>query len=397
MNLFKNACVFSAELPAIDMMVNHLAEIPFEPIGETFVSRAGFILNSATAELVTPIEGGYSFSVRLDEKLLPKSAVKRAINDAIQSYADDNELDIADLDEDLIGLLSEQTMTKLIANALIKTSIVHCFYSEAAQYLIVPTTSKPLAQTVMSLLIKAVGSVKTSTIHVSNIKGGLTMRLKNFLGVDGEPGDEEAFSGFKLGASCLLKAKADRAKFDMADLTSARAGLVESLDGDMEVELMELIHAGVAFKLTHDFKLRGIQFLNELSEEEEQQLEEADSAFAWRLIAATQLLQVVALIEAICALFEYKREELTEAHIQTAPADEVPPTEGEVDSLYAEAVAFVREGERTSISAVQRKFKVGYNRAARMIERMVEDGVMTPGPDYDVYQENDLYRAKAKI
>jgi recombination associated protein RdgC len=397
MNLIKNAVVFSAELPSRDLMLGHLAEIPFAPVGETFVSRAGFILNSTTAELVTPIEGGYSFSVRLDEKLLPKTAVKRAIADAIIDYAEAEELEVSDLDEDLIGLLKEQTMAKLIANALIKTTIVHCFYSEAAQFLIVPTTSSPLAQVVMGLLIKAVGSVKTSTIHVSNIKGGLTTRLKNYLGMDGEDSDETAFDGFKLGASCLLKLKSDKAKFDMHDLTEASAGIREALSGEMEVELMELIHNDVAFKLTHDFKLRGLDFGGELTEEEEQKLEEADAAFAWRLVAATQLLQVVALIDALCTLFEYKREPLTDAHIRTAPADEVPLAEGEVDPLYAEAVAFVREGERASISAVQRQFKVGYNRAAHMIERMVEDGVMTPGPDYCVYQENDLYRAQAKI
>jgi recombination associated protein RdgC len=378
MNLIKNAVVFSAELPPLDLMINHLAEIPFAPVGETFLSRAGFIANSTTAELVTPIEGGYSFTVRLDEKMLPKAAVRRAMDDAIQAYADEHELIVADLDEDLVGLLSEQTMQKLIANALIKTSVVHCFYSEAAQYLIVPTTSKDLAQTVMSLLIKAVGSVKTSTIHVSNIKGGLTTRLKNFLGVDGEPGIEEAFDGFKLGASCLLKFKSDKAKFDMGDLTAASAGLREALNAEMEVELMELIHQGVAFKLTHDFKLRGVQFLNELTEDEQEKLEEADSAFAWRLVAATQLLQVVALIDALCNLFEYKREPLTEAHIQTAPADVPVLADDEVDPVYEEAVAFVRESLRASISAVQRKFKLGYNRAARLIERMEIEGVVTP-------------------
>ena len=380
MNLLKNAVVFSAELPSRDLMLGHLAEIPFAPIGETMVSRAGFILNATTGELVTPIEGGYSFSVRLDEKILPEVAVKRAVADAIQAYADENELLIADLDEDLVGLLHEQTLAKLIANALIKTTIVHCFYSEAAQFLIVPTTSKPLAQTAMSLLIKAVGSVKTSTIHVSNIKGGLTTRLKNFLGMDGEDSDETAFDGFKLGESCLLKLKSDKAKFDMDDLTAASAGLREALDAEMEVELMELVHEGVAFKLTHDFKLRGIQFLNELSEEEEQKLEEADAAFAWRLTAATQLLQVVALIDALCALFEYKREPLTEAHIQTAPTTPEPTADDQdmQDDLYDDAVAFVRETDRASISAVQRKFKIGYNRAARLIERMEMENVITP-------------------
>jgi DNA segregation ATPase FtsK/SpoIIIE, S-DNA-T family len=48
------------------------------------------------------------------------------------------------------------------------------------------------------------------------------------------------------------------------------------------------------------------------------------------------------------------------------------------DALYDEAIAFVIESRRASISAVQRKLRVGYNRAARLIEAMEEAGVVSP-------------------
>ncbi|CAI2797999.1 MULTISPECIES: DNA translocase FtsK [Pseudomonas] len=51
--------------------------------------------------------------------------------------------------------------------------------------------------------------------------------------------------------------------------------------------------------------------------------------------------------------------------------------DAETDALYDEAVAFVLESRRASISAVQRKLKIGYNRAARMIEAMENAGVVT--------------------
>ena len=47
------------------------------------------------------------------------------------------------------------------------------------------------------------------------------------------------------------------------------------------------------------------------------------------------------------------------------------------DDLYDEAVSFVLESRRASISAVQRKLRIGYNRAARLIESMEEAGLVS--------------------
>lgn len=49
------------------------------------------------------------------------------------------------------------------------------------------------------------------------------------------------------------------------------------------------------------------------------------------------------------------------------------------DPIYAEAVQFVREQGRVSISLLQRRFRVGFNRAARYVEQMEQDGIVTPG------------------
>ena len=51
--------------------------------------------------------------------------------------------------------------------------------------------------------------------------------------------------------------------------------------------------------------------------------------------------------------------------------------DAEQDALYDEAVAFVLHSRRASISSVQRKFKIGYNRAARLVEAMEMAGVVS--------------------
>ncbi|MFP4592468.1 DNA translocase FtsK 4TM domain-containing protein [uncultured Ralstonia sp.] len=52
--------------------------------------------------------------------------------------------------------------------------------------------------------------------------------------------------------------------------------------------------------------------------------------------------------------------------------------EGEADPLYDEAAAFVLNTRRASISSVQRQLRIGYNRAARLIEQMEAAGLVSP-------------------
>jgi S-DNA-T family DNA segregation ATPase FtsK/SpoIIIE len=69
-----------------------------------------------------------------------------------------------------------------------------------------------------------------------------------------------------------------------------------------------------------------------------------------------------------------------EANIPGVPPAEGAEGDGEQDALFDEAVAFVTQTRKVSISSVQRKLRIGYNRAARLVETMEEAGVVSePG------------------
>jgi S-DNA-T family DNA segregation ATPase FtsK/SpoIIIE len=50
---------------------------------------------------------------------------------------------------------------------------------------------------------------------------------------------------------------------------------------------------------------------------------------------------------------------------------------GESDPMYDQAVAIVLENRRASISLVQRHLRIGYNRAARLLEQMEKAGLVS--------------------
>ncbi|MBI2341764.1 MAG: DNA translocase FtsK 4TM domain-containing protein [Deltaproteobacteria bacterium] len=58
--------------------------------------------------------------------------------------------------------------------------------------------------------------------------------------------------------------------------------------------------------------------------------------------------------------------------------DGLPAIEQEYDELYDVAVKLVAETKQASISMIQRRFRIGYNRAARLVEKMEAEGVVGP-------------------
>jgi S-DNA-T family DNA segregation ATPase FtsK/SpoIIIE len=78
-------------------------------------------------------------------------------------------------------------------------------------------------------------------------------------------------------------------------------------------------------------------------------------------------------------VFEIKKD------FDNAGADE------EYDEMYDQAVAIVTDTQQASISMIQRRLRVGYNRAARMIEQMERDGVIGPA---DGAKPREVYARK---
>ena len=69
-----------------------------------------------------------------------------------------------------------------------------------------------------------------------------------------------------------------------------------------------------------------------------------------------------------------------EAHIplQQSPLWEELQKDPEEDPLSADALSLIRKEGRASVSMLQRRFRIGYTRAARLIEKLEEQGIVSP-------------------
>jgi len=86
--------------------------------------------------------------------------------------------------------------------------------------------------------------------------------------------------------------------------------------------------------------------------------------------------------EEISRIVEFLKHQMCpsydESILLSAKTEDAEAGDKEFDEFYDQAVALVAETGQASISMLQRRLRVGYNRAARMIEKMEEQGVVGP-------------------
>ncbi|MZP49279.1 hypothetical protein GQA40_23810, partial [Escherichia coli] len=129
--------------------------------------------------------------IRHDQKIIPRHVVMKEANSRIQTIENmsGNKLKRAER----LAII-DNVRVDLCKQAFVKSTLILALYSTDEKLLVINTTNKIIAGMVCAMLIKVVGSVKTETINISDIKNGLTTRLNNYIN-----GAANAFEGFTVG------------------------------------------------------------------------------------------------------------------------------------------------------------------------------------------------------
>lgn len=301
--LIKSATVYHAELPNATALRDHFNNDLFlEPLSLQAISM-GFAPSPELGGLVDEFTGGLAFHVRIDQKLLPGSIVKAEVNKVAKQVEVDTGRKPGKKER---AEIKETLMVEMLEHALVRTTVVTCYHHTTTNFLIIPTTNKKLAQQIVSLLVNSVGSVKTTTINVADVKGGLTARLKQWL-----DGDAEAFSGLSPVNEVQLEQDGRKVSVRMSDLENAGAALKEALASSFTVKALGLhfeggltIGGGLDLKLTDGFQLRGIEGPALIVEDEDAK----DITFAAQ--ATLEVNDLANAITFLCEMFGYQEAEV---------------------------------------------------------------------------------------
>jgi recombination associated protein RdgC len=316
-------------------------------------------------------------TMRRQEKILPA----KVINEELQPKIEALELEKGrPLGRKEKQALKEELIQTLIPRAFSQSSEVNAIIDKAAGYVFIDTSSAGRAEDLLSMLRKGLGSLPV----LPWVDGArLSNAMQTWLAGENLP------QGMALGHAVKLVAPDEegaKASFDNQLLTAT--DVQNQLEDKMVVEMVLTIENNCTFKIKDNGTLTQIKW-HDLITNGNDELGWDDLVLrlnADLLLIIDQLRSIVRAVLGSVGVPDNAIDSVTvTAHTPEAVSAAAPGDEAN-DPLYSSAVEFVKESRKASVSAVQRKLRIGYNRAARLIEQMEDDGIVS-GPGHNGNRE----------
>ena len=370
--MFKSLILYriGAEMPAsADALEADLERAQFAPCAPTEPLSAGFVAprGHAHGALVEVVDGQWIIRLQTEQRLLPPSVIADRVEELCAHIEDQTGRKPG---KKALKDLKEQATHELLPQAFTRRRSMLCWIDPETKLLAVDAASGGRADEFASLLIKTI-SVPMN-LHLMQSAETPSACMAAWL-MDGEPPAD-----FNIDRESELKSEDEsksvvRYQRHALDIDEVRQHLQA---GKRPTRLAMTWRDRVSFLLTDELQLRKINFLDLCFEG--RATPEKDDAFDADVALATGELRelIPALIEALGGEHELPILAAADGKDVSCPAPHMP-SDGD-DPLYEQAVAVVREHKRASISLVQRYLKIGYNRAARLLEQMEKAGVVSP-------------------
>lgn len=259
--LYRNLIAYSVEIPSMagysrDQVVEELNEsLPvFVEIGEHQACSYGFEPVVLDGDLAQSVPGGWALRFRMDTKVVPASKVASELKIRVAAI---NEATGRKPGKKEKQELKSEIIHDLLPRAFSRPSAATVVFSEKTGRLYVNNGSQKICDRLMTVLVDSMASLKTSTLHVSEPKSGLTTRLAAWLQED----DEEAFGGLAPRDEVVLKGTEGRKWSIKGDNpAAAREAIKEAMSYGAQVDSIGFVNDddGVRFRITSALRVKGL-------------------------------------------------------------------------------------------------------------------------------------------
>jgi recombination associated protein RdgC len=361
--------LWPADLAAIE---EALAKSPFIECGATQQKSAGWVppRGEAHGALVESIGGQWIARLMTETKSVPGDVLARKVKEKAARIEQETGRKPGRKES---KELKDEALLDLLPMAFTKQASTWVWVDPTERLLGLDTSSQGRADEVVSLLVDSLPGLSVSLI---NTQTSPQAAMAHWLATQEPP------VGFSIDRECELKAadeskavvKYGRHPLDIAEVQE------HIKQGKLPTKLALTWDDRVSFVLTEGLQIKKLAFLDSVFEGTKADEGGFDTDVA---IATGELRKLIPdLVEAlggesesgVAAALQAKGEAVVEAITSGTTSSwwgEGP------DPLYDEAVKTVRAQNKASISLVQRVLRIGYNRAACLLEEMEKAGVVS--------------------
>jgi len=307
---------------------------------------------------------------RKEERILPGSVVRDAVAEKVEEIETEQMRKVYKKERDQI---KDEIVQAFLPRAFIRRSSTFAAIAPKLGLILVNSPSPKRAEDLLSTLREVLGTlpVRPATVKISP-SATMTDWLKT----------QKAAEDFFVLDECELRDTHEDGgivRCKRQDLTSEELQMHLNT-GKVVTQLAVAWQDKLSFVLDDKMVIKRLKFEDLLQDQAEQ--DGGDDALGQ--LAASFALMMLTLSDFLPLLLgALGGEELPQeamgltSNVDVRVATDLGAALDESDELYPAAVEFVRSQERPSTSALQRHFKIPYNRAARILEELEQCGVVT--------------------
>ncbi len=368
---FKNALIYRLTRDiAFNTLPEQLAAFAFTPCGSQDRAKTGWVspLGEGYSELIHQANGQILLTLQREDKILPAPVIARELAARVGKREAAQHRKLKKTEKDT---LKDDVIQTLLPRAFSKYHTTQIWINAGAGLIVVDAASAKKAEDALALLRKSIGSLPVMPLVMeSPIEMTITEWVRNGKAPAGFALQDEAELKAVLEEGGILRSKHQDLVTNEIAAHLAAGKLVTKL----ALEWRERIN----FVLADDGSLKKLKFSDVLLEQNDD-IDREDAIARFDADFVLLAGELAALITDLVAALGGESQRTSTVSAEPNPQNEDEQCD---DPLYAEAAQFVQSTGRTTISGLQRHFRIGYNRAARLIEAMEAQGIVS-APTHD--------------